>query len=67
VPRGLVKGHAAESLSRCAGLADVARARRGVEGEARLSRGMERCEGRLQAARLVEARGAAVGSEIEVA
>ena len=57
MPRGPVKGRTDESVGRCAGLADVARARRIVEGEARLGRGMERCKGRLQAARLVEARG----------
>ena len=57
MPRGPVKGRTDESVGRCAGLADIARARRIVEGEARLGRGMERCKGRLQAARLVEARG----------
>ena len=62
-----VQGDPADGLGRCAGLADVARARCGVEGEARVSRRIESCKGRLQAARLVEARGAAVGSEIEVA
>ena len=67
MPRGPVKGHTAEIVGRCAGLADVARAGRCVEGEARLGCGMERYKGSLQAARLVEARGAAVGGDVEVA
>ena len=67
MPRGLVKGHTADRRDGCAGLADVARAHSGVEGEACLGRRMERCEGGLQAALLIEAGGAAVVGEVEVA
>ena len=63
MPRGRVEVDAKGLGGRVAVQADVARGDGGVERKARRARG----EGGLQAARLVEARGAAVGGEGVVA
>jgi len=65
VPRGAVQRHAADRLGSFAGSAHIARAHSSVEREARTRGGMQCGEGGVEAALLIEARGAAMRGEVK--
>ena len=66
MPRGAVQRHATDRLGCFAGCAHIARAHSSVEREARTRGRMQRGECGVEAALLVEARGAAMRGEVKV-